>query len=50
MLRQASWAHETRAAQLCRMEDTWHLLWVDEGAEEMVQTQAEFAKAHLDNT
>jgi pimeloyl-ACP methyl ester carboxylesterase len=34
-------------AQLYRMEGAWHLLWVDEGAEEMVQAQVEFVKAQL---
>ena len=37
-------------AQLHRMEGAWHLLWVDEGAEEMLQTEVEFAKAHFDET
>ena len=37
-------------AEFHRMEGAWHLLWVDDGAEEMVQTQVEFAKAHFDKT
>ena len=34
-------------AQLHRMEAAWHLVWMDERADEMLQTQVEFAKEHL---
>jgi pimeloyl-ACP methyl ester carboxylesterase len=38
--------HSIPKAQLHRMEGAWHVVWVDGGAEEMVRTQVEFAKAH----
>ena len=34
-------------AQLFKMEGVCHLLWLSENADEMVQAQVEFVKAHL---
>ena len=33
-------------ARLHRMEDGWHLLWVGDGADEMIRIQQEFIAAH----
>ena len=33
-------------AQLHRMENGWHLLWVSDGADEMIRIQQEFIAAH----
>jgi pimeloyl-ACP methyl ester carboxylesterase len=33
-------------SQLYKMENAWHLLWLSECADEMVQAQVEFAKKH----
>ena len=34
-------------AQLYKMEGAWHFLWLSENADEIVQAQVEFVKAHL---
>ncbi len=37
-------------SQLHRMENGWHLLWLSEGADEMVRRQIEFVKAHSESS
>ena len=34
-------------AQPYKMEGAWHFLWLSENADEMMQAQVEFVKAHL---
>jgi pimeloyl-ACP methyl ester carboxylesterase len=36
-------------AELYRMENAWHLVWLDEGADEMIKKQVAFLKLQFDN-